>query len=68
MTNTALAPRTLVTNLPGLTLIGVKTFTEKTVQDEADFVRLKPGPTTDLPGRSLTRPVYKRLASSSTSP
>jgi hypothetical protein len=68
VTNTAQAPRTLATKLPGLTLIGAKTFTEKTVQDEADFVRLKPGPTTDLPGRSLTRLVYKRLPSSPTSP
>ncbi|SMB80293.1 GH39 family glycosyl hydrolase [Deinococcus hopiensis] len=61
VTNTATAPRTLATTLPGLTLIGAKTFTEKTVQDEADLIRQRLGPAVDLPGRSMTRLVYKRL-------
>ncbi|GBF06721.1 hypothetical protein DAERI_100084 [Deinococcus aerius] len=61
VTNTATEAHQLTTNMPGYTLIGAKTFTEQTVQDEADFIRLKLGPTLDLPGRSLTRLVYKRL-------
>ncbi|WP_034388764.1 hypothetical protein [Deinococcus sp. YIM 77859] len=61
VTNTAAGTRQLATGMPGYTLIGAKTFTEKTVQDEAYFIRLKLGPILDLPGRSLTRLVYKRL-------
>ncbi|BDP43373.1 hypothetical protein DAETH_33420 (plasmid) [Deinococcus aetherius] len=62
VTNTAAEDRLLATDLPGYALIGAKTFTEKTVQDEADFIRLTLGATLDLPGRSLTRLVYKRLS------
>ncbi len=61
VTNTATQARALATGLPGYTLIGAKTFTEKTVQDEADFIRLGLSPSLDLPARSLTRLVYKRL-------
>ena len=68
VTNTAKDTRTLTTALPGLTLIGAKTFTERTVQDEADFIRLKLGPAVDLPGRSMTRLVYKSLPSSPSTP
>ncbi|WP_019586717.1 GH39 family glycosyl hydrolase [Deinococcus apachensis] len=61
VTNTATDTHQITTAMPGYTLIGAKTFTEQTVQDEADFIRLKLGSTLDLPGRSLTRLVYKRL-------
>ncbi|MFD1732477.1 hypothetical protein ACFSC4_17510 [Deinococcus malanensis] len=61
ITNTSTAPRPVATELPGYQLIGAKTFTQQTVADEADFIRLKLGPAADLPGRSLTRLAYKRL-------
>lgn len=61
VTNTATSARSLATALPGYLLIGAKTFTEQTVQDEAPFIRLKLAPAADLAGRSLTRLVYKRL-------
>lgn len=61
VTNTASSPAILATTQDGFTLIGAKTFTEQTVHNEEDFVRLKLGPTVDLPPRSLTRLAYKRL-------
>lgn len=59
VTNTATSAQGLAPNLPGYTLIGGKTFTEKTVHDEADFIRLPLSGTLNLPARSLTRLVYK---------
>ncbi|AWN24692.1 hypothetical protein DKM44_13685 [Deinococcus irradiatisoli] len=59
-TNTATEAHPLSTALPGYQLIGGKTFTEKTVEEEDDMVRLPLGATLDLPARSLTRLVYKR--------
>lgn len=64
VSNTALAAQPLATAVPGYTLIGVKSFTAKTVDDEAAPVRLPLHPALDLPGRSMTRLVYKRLPTS----
>ncbi|WP_027482520.1 hypothetical protein [Deinococcus pimensis] len=61
VTNAATSTRALATPLEGWTLIGGKTFTEQTARDEADFDRLPLATSVDLPGRSLTRLVYKRL-------
>lgn len=61
VSNTATEARPLSTGLPGYTLIGVKTFSAQTVEDEADFLRLGLGPALALPARSLTRLAYKRL-------
>lgn len=60
VSNTATEARPLATGLPGYTLIGAKSFSAQTVEDEADFMRLGLGPSLELSARSLTRMVYKR--------
>lgn len=62
VTNTATSGHALATPLPGYQLIGAKTFTQQTVDDEADFTRLPLGPSLDLPARSLTRLAYTRVS------
>lgn len=59
ITNTATGPRSLTPDLPGYALIGGKTFTAQTVEDEADFIRLPLRGDLTLPPRSFTRLVYK---------
>ncbi|GAA4004751.1 hypothetical protein GCM10022631_14740 [Deinococcus rubellus] len=60
VTNTATEPHPLTTALPGYQLVGGKTFTQKTVDDEDPMIRLPLAATLELPARSLTRLVYKK--------
>lgn len=60
VTNTATEAHPLTAALPGYRLVGGKTFTQKTVDDENDMIRLPLAATLELPARSLTRLVYKR--------
>ena len=60
VTNTATEGHPLSAALPGYQLVGGKTFTQKTVDDENEMIRLPLAATLELPARSLTRLVYKR--------
>lgn len=60
VTNTAAEAHQLTAALPGYQLVGGKTFTQKTVDDENEMIRLPLAATLELPALSLTRLVYKR--------
>ncbi len=61
VSNIATTAHTLESAVPGYALVGVKSFTARTVDKEAPLERLKLEDTLTLPARSFTRMVYKRL-------
>ena len=61
VSNPSASPDTLAPQVPGYALIGAKTFSARTVADEAEPTRLRLDPTLGLPARSITRLAYKRL-------
>ena len=63
VSNTATAPRTLASTVPGYTLIGAKTFTAQIADDGATPIRFRLDAALTLPARSMTRLTYRRLAS-----
>ena len=63
VSNTATAPRTLASAVPGYTLIGAKTFTAQIADDGADPIRFRLDTALTLPAHSMTRLTYRRLAS-----
>jgi hypothetical protein len=63
VSNTATTAKDFTAQVPGAAVIGAKTFTEETVKNEDEFIRLATKPSLQLPARSLTRIVLKEGAS-----
>ncbi|WP_407572289.1 GH39 family glycosyl hydrolase [Deinococcus altitudinis] len=61
ISNTATSPQALASAVGGYRLIGAKTFTSQTAEDEAEPLRLKLDDALTLPARSMTRLMYKAV-------